>query len=90
MMKFWLDKGVTAFRVDAAAFFMEDPLLRDDEFSNPFSKAALQRENWFTYRLHHSDTYTFLKEFYLFLRQYDRTQKKQLQTYYKLSFSLNM
>ncbi|XP_065222155.1 maltase 2-like [Planococcus citri] len=80
IMKFWLDKGVTSFRVDATPFFMEDPLLRDDEFVNQLTKTAAGTEDGFTYRLNHPDTYTFLNEFYLFLRQYDRKNKKERQS----------
>lgn len=30
-MKFWLDRGVAGFRLDAAIFFFEDKNMRDDD-----------------------------------------------------------
>ncbi|XP_065212328.1 maltase 1-like [Planococcus citri] len=80
MIKFWLDKGVTAFRLDAVEFFMEDPSLRDDIDTESLIKVVLGVEETETPRLHHPDTFEFLHELYMFFRQYDRQNKKQRQT----------
>ena len=34
ILRFWLDKGIDGFRIDAVPFLLEDPLLRD-EAKNP-------------------------------------------------------
>ncbi|XP_065223167.1 maltase 2-like [Planococcus citri] len=80
LMKFWLDKGVSAFRVDATPFFMEDPLLRDDVHIDALARWAAGTEDGFSYRLNHPDNIGFLNELHLFLRQYDRKNKKETQS----------
>ncbi|XP_065225101.1 maltase A2-like [Planococcus citri] len=79
IMKFWLDKGVAGFRVDAPMLFLEDELLRDNppvsddrNVFNIFSEC----EN----TLNHPDTYRFLNELNVFLRDYDRKSGKSIQT----------
>lgn len=34
-MKFWLEKGIAGFRLDAPLFFMEDKEFRDERKTNP-------------------------------------------------------
>ncbi|XP_065223344.1 maltase A1-like [Planococcus citri] len=80
LMKFWLDKGVTAFRVDAAPFLMEDPLLREEDYGNEFAKIEAGTEERSSRRFHHPDNFPFLNEMYLFLRQYDKKNKKERET----------
>ena len=79
-MKFWLDKGVTAFRIDAAPFFMEDPLLRDEYYGDEFAKIVAGNEERSSRRFHHQDNFKFLNEMYQFLRQYDRKNRRERET----------
>jgi alpha-glucosidase len=39
-MRFWLDRGVDGFRVDAVDFFLHDPALRDNPAKPPMGGAA--------------------------------------------------
>ncbi|XP_065223128.1 maltase A1-like [Planococcus citri] len=77
-MKFWLEKGVSGFRVDAPMLFMEDEQLRD----NPPPKLDA---NIFTVfgecerTLNHPDTFRFINELNVFLQQYDRKSRKKIQ-----------
>ncbi|XP_065223677.1 maltase A2-like [Planococcus citri] len=80
LMKFWLDKGVTAFRVDAVPFFMEDPLFRDETDTYEMIRVAKGIQDGFSPRLHHPDTIPFLNELALYLRRYDRQNKKKLES----------
>ncbi|XP_065224380.1 maltase A2-like [Planococcus citri] len=80
VMKFWLDKGVAAFRVDAVPFFMEDPLFPDEGDTQEWLKVALGLQEGFSARLNHPDTVPFLNELALYLRQYDRKNKKPLES----------
>ncbi|XP_065223650.1 maltase A2-like [Planococcus citri] len=80
MIKFWLDKGVAAFRLDATEFLMEDPLLRDDIDAESITKVIQGEEETETPRLHHADTFKFLHELRMFFRQYDHENKKQRET----------
>lgn len=57
-MKFWLDKGVAGFRLDAATALFEDKLLRDDD---NYWRQYSQEEN-----------FPFLHEMRLFLDEYSR------------------
>ena len=78
-MNFWLDKGVSGFRVDAPMVFMEDPQLRD----NPPIRGKL---NVFTVfeecerTMNHPDSYKFVNELNSIVRQYDRDNGKIFQT----------
>lgn len=78
-MKFWLDKGISGFRVDAPMVFMEDEQLRD----NPPLKTL---PNVFTIfeqcerTLNHPDTFKFVNELNTFLRKYDQESGKSIQT----------
>ncbi|XP_065212327.1 maltase A1-like [Planococcus citri] len=80
MMKFWLDKGVAAFRLDAVGFFMEDPLLREDIDTETLIKVVAAESEMETPRLHHPDTFEFLHELRTFFRQYDLENKRQRET----------
>ena len=85
-MKFWLDKGVAAFRVDAVPFFMEDPLLREDEHLDQLARVTCGTKEGFSYRLNHPDTLIFLHDLYSYVQQYDRENRKQRQTYGDIIF----
>jgi alpha-glucosidase len=61
--RFWLDRGVDGFRIDAINFALHDPLLRD----NPPSKGTHKRSRPFDYqdRIHnmsHADVPLFLEK----------------------------
>jgi len=60
--RFWLDKGVDGFRLDAANHFMHDPALPDNPEGDDFS---LIRHN-----ASHPDTVVFLKEIRAVLDRY--------------------
>ncbi|XP_065220132.1 maltase A2-like [Planococcus citri] len=79
IMKFWLEKGVAGFRVDAPPFFMEDKLLRDNPLLNP---GEVGTSAWLKckYNLDQPDTITYLNELNAFLKEYDRKSGKQIQT----------
>lgn len=56
MVKFWLDKGVAGFRLDATRFFFEDKELRDDVYLRQFDQP---------------ETYEFIHEFRKYLDTYN-------------------
>ncbi|XP_065223127.1 probable maltase [Planococcus citri] len=79
IMKFWLEKGVSGFRVDAPMMFMEDEQLRDNPTVPPDA-------NMFTvfsfceYTYNHPDTFRFIGELNVFLQQFDRKSRRKNQT----------
>lgn len=80
-MKFWLEKGVSGFRVDAPMVLLEDEQLRDSPPLPPnpthftiFASDELEQH------VHHPDTFRFLNELYTFVQQYDRERGKSAQT----------
>ncbi|XP_065224136.1 maltase A2-like [Planococcus citri] len=79
ILKFWLEKGVSGFRVDAPMFLMEDELLRDNL---PLSPEA----NVFTmfaeceHTFNHPDTFRYVNELNRFLKQYDQESGRTIQT----------
>ena len=79
-VKFWLDRGVDGFRLDAINFCFHDPKLRD----NPASKAVaegsigVRKENPYAYQFHKFDktqpeNIDFLKRLRALLDQYPGT-----------------
>ncbi|XP_065224274.1 maltase 1-like [Planococcus citri] len=79
IMTFWLDKGVSGFRVDAPMMFMEDEQLRD----NPPLKSIVTA--WTVFEecertINHPESYKFVNELNVFLRKYDRESGKPIQT----------
>ncbi|XP_065218522.1 maltase A2-like [Planococcus citri] len=78
IMKFWLEKGVAGFRIDAPMFFMEDELLQDNPL--PDLGMGLWALLACNYTFNHPDTFTFLNELNVFLKEYDRKSGKKIQT----------
>ena len=75
-MKFWLDKGVSGFRVDAPMVFLEDEQFRDVPPALPDDTVfTLFTENR-KYIINHPDTFRFVNELNTFVRQYDRKTRK--------------
>ncbi|XP_065224385.1 maltase 1-like [Planococcus citri] len=79
ILKFWLEKGVTGFRIDAPTCFMEDPQLRDNAEVGP-DATVFNVFDMCEQTFNHPDTFKFVNELNLFLRQYDRKSGKQTQT----------
>ena len=79
ILKFWLDKGVSGFRVDAPMLFMEDEQLRDNEPITPDTTLFNIFEKC-EHTLNHPDTFRFINELYVFLQQYDRKSGKGIET----------
>ncbi|XP_065222181.1 maltase 2-like [Planococcus citri] len=79
IIKFWLDKGVSGFRVDVPMAFMEDPLLRDNgpisPTATPFTIFSECERN-----LNHADTFIYVSELNAFVQKYDQENEKTIQT----------
>ena len=71
--KFWLDRGVNGFRLDAINFGMHDPLLRDNPpiEKNPLSPAKPFDFQHHIYNQSHSDIAHFLERLRNLTNQYD-------------------
>ncbi|XP_065223126.1 maltase 1-like [Planococcus citri] len=79
IMKFWLEKGVSGFRVDVPMLFMEDEQLRD----NPPPRLDADILTVFAeceYTINQPDTFRFINELNVFLQQYDRKSRRKIQT----------
>ncbi|XP_065224401.1 maltase A1-like [Planococcus citri] len=79
IMKFWLDKGVSGFRVDAPMMLMEDERLRNNLPLSPeatFFTMFSECEQTFN----HPDTFKYLHELNEFLGKYDLENAKPIQT----------
>lgn len=71
IVKFWLNKGISGFRIDAAKFFFEDELLRDEPTVDPNKKQATDYNDLrhiYTHDLW--DCYVFLHNISLFIKDY--------------------
>ncbi|XP_065223684.1 maltase 2-like [Planococcus citri] len=79
IMKFWLEKGVAGFRVDAPMVFMEDPQLRDNKPLGLDTTVFTVFEGM-TNTFNHPDTFRFVNELNAFVRDYDRKSGKPIQT----------
>ncbi|AKM11427.1 alpha-amylase family glycosyl hydrolase [Croceicoccus naphthovorans] len=71
--KFWLDRGVDGFRMDALNFAMHDPQLRDNPPAALFDKAVVRPFDYqhHTYSQFHRDTPKFLEKLRKLTDQYD-------------------
>lgn len=68
--KFWLDRGVDGFRLDATNFFMHDPALRDNPpVENPISPKPFDRQDQ-RYNQSHPDIVKFLARLRTLLDSY--------------------
>ena len=56
MIEFWLDRGVSGFRLDATPFYFEDEEFRDDTSDRQFEQP---------------ETFDFIHEFRMFLNEYN-------------------
>lgn len=75
-MKFWFDKGLDGFRVDAIPFLVEDAELHDEE-RNPDCNDPIEANCMIhIYTQNRPETYDVMREFDDFLKQYDGTSPK--------------
>ncbi|MBW0146593.1 alpha-glucosidase family protein [Marinobacter sp. CAU 1620] len=79
-VKFWLDRGVDGFRLDAINFCFHDPKLRNNPASNVVAEGSIgvRKENPYAYQLHKHDktqpeNLEFLKRLRSLLEQYPGT-----------------
>lgn len=77
IIEFWLDKGVSGFRLDATKHYMEDVLFRDEPLANPnYNKPYLSSyyDLLHIYTTNLPETYEFLHEMRKFI---DSNYKKE-------------
>ena len=60
--RFWLDRGVDGFRLDAANHYMHDPALRDNPDPHASMSLVVDGKPPVFYNTSHPDTLTFIKE----------------------------
>lgn len=74
MLRFWLDKGVDGFRVDALPFLVEDSSFRDEPLLDP--NAVDDNYTYFLldhiYSRDQPQTYTIVEEFRSVLDEYTK------------------
>ncbi|XP_014282426.1 alpha-glucosidase [Halyomorpha halys] len=74
VMKFWFDKGLDGFRVDAIPYYVEDAEFRDEE-RKPNCHLPLEADCLIhNYTENLPETYEVMREFDDFLKQYDGTE----------------
>lgn len=76
IMKFWFEKGLDGFRVDAIPFLVEDPQLRDEDRKPDCNDPIEANCMIHIYTQNHLETYEVMREFDDFLKQYDGTSPK--------------
>lgn len=59
--RFWLDRGVDGFRLDATNFYMHDPKLRNNPPSDAAPDSPLFSRQWHWHNQSHPDILKFLK-----------------------------
>jgi alpha-glucosidase len=83
VLRFWLDRGVDGFRLDAVLFAMKDPLLRDNP-PNPSPTGAMHKPmGAFDALLHvnsqnHPDVHELFREMRAFVDGHDRGRHRAL------------
>jgi glycosidase len=84
VLRFWLDRGVDGFRVDAVLMTMKDPLLRDNP-PNPAPRGGYHRPLGAAYdaQLHlydraHDDIHALFREMRAFVDGHDRGRERAL------------
>jgi alpha-glucosidase len=83
VLRFWLDRGVDGFRVDAVLMTMKDPLLRDNP-PNPSPKGGYHRPlGAYDAQLHlydraHDDIHALFREMRAFVDGHDRGLERAL------------
>ncbi|XP_065203780.1 maltase 2-like [Planococcus citri] len=78
ILKFWLDKGVAGFRLDATKHFVEDELLRDEPLADPNNrvvKVYADLDHKYTTDLWES--YEFIHELRDYIDQYSRQKSEE-------------
>ncbi|XP_065217254.1 maltase A1-like [Planococcus citri] len=76
IMRFWLDRGVSGFRVDAPMVFMEDPDLKNNPPVDPKTPPILIYDA-VPETANHPDTFPFIKELNEWIREYDRETHRE-------------
>lgn len=74
ILKFWLDRGVAGFRLDATNFFIEDAEFRDEPLASPDIKVA--KTMWdlvHVYTLFTEESYDFLHEIRVYCDRVTKT-----------------
>ncbi len=83
VIRFWLDRGIDGFRVDAAHFILKDPDLRDNPL-NPSAQRVLHKQMGdYDSQLHlydngHTDAHTVYRELRQLLDRYSITRPRLL------------
>ncbi|XP_065224683.1 maltase 1-like [Planococcus citri] len=78
IMKFWMDRGVAGFRLDATKHFIEDEQLRDEPLSNPNKKeVTLYKDLKHIYTTDLPESYEFIHELRDFVDQYSMGRKQE-------------
>ncbi|XP_065225150.1 maltase 1-like [Planococcus citri] len=81
IIKFWLEKGVTGFRVDAPMLLLEDEHLQDHPPLKPeHTLETIFAIDDYKTHVHHPDTFKFINELHQFVAQYDKKSRKSTQT----------
>ncbi|XP_065220546.1 maltase A2-like [Planococcus citri] len=75
-MEFWLNKGVSGFRVDSPMLFMEDPDLQDNPPVDP-NTPTMMIYDAVPQTANHPDTFFFIKELNEWIRKYDRETHRE-------------
>ncbi|XP_065221389.1 maltase 2-like [Planococcus citri] len=80
IMKFWLDRGVAGFRLDATMHFIEDEYFRDEPFVDP-NKTQITRYDDLkhVYTTDLWESYEFIHELRDFTDQYTMEKRQQLE-----------
>lgn len=78
IIKFWIDKGVSGTRLDAAIHFVEDAQFRDEPLANP-NKTKIERYDDLihTRTANQPETYQVLHEIRTFTDDYTRHSNKR-------------
>ena len=83
VIRFWLDRGIDGFRVDAAHFILKDPDLRDNPLNSSTQRALHKPMGDYDSQLHlydngHSDVHSVYRELRHILDHYSATQPRLL------------
>lgn len=80
-VRFWLERGVDGFRVDAAHYIMKDPQMRDNPANHSTKPALFRPQGAYDSQIHlydkaHADTHTIYRELRSVLDKYSTTQPR--------------
>ena len=83
VVRFWLERGIDGFRVDAAHFILKDPDLRDNPLNLSVQKVLHKPMGDYDKQLHlydngHADVHRVYRELHQLLDQYGATQPRVL------------